>query len=517
MSCHYRPLVLIILDGWGYSSDPDHNAIYGANTPVWDKLWQNCPHTLISASSESVGLPDGQMGNSEVGHLNMGAGRIVHQDILRIGSAVDCGSFFNNSALTTAVDLAQKNNKAIHIMGLLSPGGVHSHETHIHAMVKMAVRHNNQRVYVHAFLDGRDTPPKSARASIISLTEKFNQLGGGQFASLIGRFYAMDRDQRWDRIDKAYRLITEGEADYQVTDAISGLDMAYQRGETDEFVKATAIAADKRPVKINDSDVVIFMNFRSDRARQLTSSFITPDFDSFARKRTISLASFVTLTQYKEDFTCPVAFPQKKLNNTLGAHISSLGLRQLRIAETEKYAHVTFFFNGGQDVVYTGEDRILVPSPKIDTYDLQPDMHANKVAHKLVNAILSKQYDLVICNFANADMVGHSGCYAAAVKAIETLDNCLSLVWSTLQKVGGEMIITADHGNAELMMNAKTGQPHTAHTNNPVPFVYAGRAASCAKQGTLADIAPTILSLMGLPIPDEMNDNLLVSVRNVGG
>ena len=512
MSSDHRPLALIILDGWGYSDNPNHNAIYAANTPVWDGLWQRYPHMLINASSEDVGLPSGQMGNSEVGHLNMGAGRVVHQDITHISHAISSGAFFSNIALTNAIDLARDNNKAIHIIGLLSPGGVHSHETHIHAMIEMAARRKATHVYVHAFLDGRDTPPKSAQASIVSLAEKFKQFGCGQFASLIGRFYAMDRDSRWQRVAHAYHLITEGEADYHAPDALTALNMAYERGETDEFVKATSIA-NHGAVKVNDGDVMIFMNFRSDRARQLTGSFVTPDFEHFARKRTINLANFVTLTEYKEELACTVAFPPKKLNNVLGAYISSLGLRQLRIAETEKYAHVTFFFNGGQDVAFTGEDRILVPSPDVDTYDLKPSMHANEVTDKLVGAILNKPYDLIICNFANADMVGHSGHYAATIEAIETLDNCLGLIWSALKKVGGEMIITADHGNAELMLDDKTGAPYTAHTENPVPFIYAGRSASCAKQGSLSNIAPTILSLMGLPIPNEMNNHVLVNLR----
>lgn len=514
MSHPHRPLALIILDGWGYSEDPKYNAIYAANTPVWDHLWQDYPHTLISASGAGVGLPGDQMGNSEVGHLNIGAGRVVYQEFTRVSRAIRTGSFFTNHTLTKAVDLALENDTAVHILGLLSPGGVHSHEDHIHAMVELAVKRGVKKVYVHAFLDGRDTPPKSAQASIEAMEAKFKQLGDGQFASVIGRFFALDRDQRWSRVAKAYQLITEGEGEYQAPDASTALQMAYQRGESDEFVKATNLpATDGQRITVNDDDVVVFMNFRSDRARELTNSFIDPEFDGFERDRTIKLAEFVTLTEYKKDFTAPIAFPSEKLNNVLGAHVASLGLHQLRIAETEKYAHVTFFFNGGRDKPFEGEDRILVPSPKVDTYDLQPSMSAPEVADRLVKAIHGNKYDIIICNFANADMVGHSGNYEAAIKAVETLDNCLGRVWSALKQVGGEMIVTADHGNAELMMNEKTGQAHTSHTSNLVPLIYAGREAECVEQGTLSDIAPTMLTLMDLPIPAEMGQHLLVKLK----
>ncbi|NQZ53721.1 MAG: 2,3-bisphosphoglycerate-independent phosphoglycerate mutase [Piscirickettsiaceae bacterium] len=514
MSHPHRPLALIILDGWGYSEDPKYNAIYAANTPVWDHLWQDYPHTLISASGAGVGLPGDQMGNSEVGHINMGAGRVVYQEFTRVSRAIRTGSFFTNLTLTDAVDSALEKDKAVHVLGLLSPGGVHSHEEHIHAMVQLAIQRGVKKVYVHAFLDGRDVPPKSAHASIEAMEAKFKQLGGGQFATLIGRFYALDRDQRWKRVEKAYRLITEGEGEYQASDASTALELAYQRDETDEFVKATSIVADgESAVTVNEGDVVVFMNFRSDRARELTRCFIDKEFDDFERVRDINLTKFVTLTEYKKDFTSPKAFPSEKLNNVFGAYVASLGLRQLRIAETEKYAHVTFFFNGGRDEPFEGEDRILVPSPQVDTYDLQPSMSAPEVADQLVKAIHSNKYDVIICNFANADMVGHSGNYDAAVKAVEVLDNCLGRVWSALKQVGGEMIVTADHGNAELMMDESTGQAHTAHTSNPVPLIYAGREASCIEQGTLADIAPTMLSLMNLPIPNEMGSHFLVELK----
>ncbi len=514
MSHPHRPLALIILDGWGYSEDLQDNAILAANTPVWDHLWQDYPHTLISASGPGVGLPGSQMGNSEVGHLNMGAGRVVYQEFTRVSRAIKTGSFFTNNTLTKAVDLAVEKESAVHVFGLLSPGGVHSHEAHIHSMIELAVHRGANTVYLHAFLDGRDSPPKSARASIEAMEAKFEELGGGQFASLIGRYYALDRDQRWGRVEKAYRLLTEGEGEYQAPSALTALDMAYQRDETDEFVKATSIVGEgDELIKINDDDVVIFMNFRSDRARELTKSFIESDFDSFERPRTINLATFVTLTEYKKDFAVPVAFPSEKLNNVLGEHISSLGLRQLRIAETEKYAHVTFFFNGGQDEPFEGEDRILIPSPKVATYDQQPAMSAAEIAFELIKAIQSNKYDVIICNFANADMVGHSGNYEAAIKAVEVLDSCLGRVWSALKQNGGEMIVTADHGNAELMRNKETGQPHTAHTSNPVPLIYAGREVAQIESGSLADIAPTILSLIDQPIPPEMGDHLLVTLK----
>ncbi|MDH5357523.1 MAG: 2,3-bisphosphoglycerate-independent phosphoglycerate mutase [Gammaproteobacteria bacterium] len=515
MSHPHRPLALIILDGWGYSEDPKFNAILAAKTPVWDHLWQDYPHTLISASGAGVGLPGEQMGNSEVGHLNIGAGRVVYQEFTRVSRAIRTGSFFTNRTLTHAVDLALENDKAVHVLGLLSAGGVHSHEEHIHAMVELAIKRGVKKVYVHAFLDGRDTPPKSAQASISAMEEKFKQLGGGQFASVIGRFYALDRDQRWKRVAKAYHLITDGRGEFLAPDATTALSMAYQRDETDEFVKATSILSPNgQTITVEDGDVVVFMNFRSDRARELTNSFIDTEFDNFERERTIKLGEFVTLTEYKKDFTAPIAFPSEKLNNVLGAYVASLGLRQLRIAETEKYAHVTFFFNGGRDQPFEGEDRILIPSPDVDTYDLQPSMNAPEVADQLVKAINSNKYDMIICNFANADMVGHSGNFEAAVNAIETLDNCLGRVWSALKQVGGEMIVTADHGNAELMMDEDTGQAHTAHTNNPVPLIYAGRKGSCVDHGTLADIAPTLLSLMDLPIPSEMGKHLLVNLNS---
>jgi 2,3-bisphosphoglycerate-independent phosphoglycerate mutase len=511
MSQPQGPLALIILDGWGYSEDPKFNAIQAAQTPVWDRLWQNFPHTLIDASGSGVGLPGDQMGNSEVGHLNIGAGRVVYQELTRITRAIDTGTFFTNDALAGAVDKAKHNNKAVHILGLLSDGGVHSHDEHIHAMVKLAVDRGVENVYVHAFLDGRDTPPKSAQTAIDNLEAQCKEIGGGKIASIIGRFYAMDRDQRWERVEKAYALITEGEAEFNAPDATSALEMAYQRDETDEFVQATSIG--NETVRVEEGDAIVFMNFRSDRARQITQSFIDDEFDGFDCPRKLNLSAFVTLTEYKKDFTADIAFPAEKLNNVLGEHIASLGLKQLRIAETEKYAHVTFFFNGGRDEPFEGEDRILIPSPKVSTYDLQPEMSAAEVTDNLVESIENKKHDIIICNFANSDMVGHTGNFDAAVKAIEALDGCLGRVWNALKSVGGEMIVTADHGNSEKMRDDNTGQPHTAHTNNLVPLIYAGRSATCHEKGTLSDIAPTMLSLLDLPVPEEMSTHRLVTLK----
>ena len=510
MANQNRPVALIVLDGWGYSENPTHNAIYAAKKPVWDRIWQSYPHTLIRASEAAVGLPSGQMGNSEVGHLNLGAGRVVYQEFTRVTLAIKDGSFYSNRTLTDAVDNAIANDKAVHVMGLLSPGGVHSHEEHIQAMLELAVKRGANKVYLHAFLDGRDTPPKSAAESIRSTEEVFARLGGGRFASVIGRYYAMDRDHRWPRIKAAYDLITTGHGEFSAPDASSALAAAYERGETDEFVKATAIVPHgTQPVTVQDGDAVIFMNFRSDRARQITRPFIEPDFNAFARE-TAPQVKFVSLTEYSEEFATDVAFPASRLRNVFGAYIASMGLHQLRIAETEKYAHVTFFFNGGEEQPFVGEDRILVKSPNVATYDLKPEMSAYEVTDKLVAAIESGVYDTVICNYANPDMVGHTGNFNATVKAIEALDECLGRVLAALQKVGGEALITADHGNAEMMRSEDDTQAHTAHTINPVPFIYVGREAKLAATGALCDIAPTMLHLMDLPIPREMNGRSLV-------
>ncbi|WP_459873080.1 2,3-bisphosphoglycerate-independent phosphoglycerate mutase [Endothiovibrio diazotrophicus] len=511
MSERPKPMVLIILDGWGYSESEPYNAIHTARTPVWDHLWNDYPHTLIHASGAEVGLPGGQMGNSEVGHLNLGAGRVVYQEFTRVSRSIKTGSFFSNKTLTNAVDAARENGGAIHLFGLLSPGGVHSHQEHIYAMAELAVDRGAEQVYMHAFLDGRDTPPKSAAEYIQALDNKFAELGRGRIATLCGRYYAMDRDRRWARVEPAYDLLTQGKAEYHATTAMEGLEAAYAREESDEFVKPTVIG---EPVRMNDGDVVIFMNYRSDRAREMTQAFTFDDFDGFARAYRPRLAQYVTLTEYHKDFDLPVAFPTERLNNTLGQYLANLGLRQLRLAETEKYAHVTFFFNGGIDQPNEGEERILIPSPHVATYDLQPEMAAAEVTDKLVEAIESARFDVVICNYANPDMVGHTGNFEATVKALETIDSCLGRVYASLKRAGGELLITADHGNCERMRSEETNQAHTAHTTNRTPLVYVGRPGQLDPQGgVLADIAPTMLHLMGLEQPREMTGRSLVQLE----
>ena len=518
MTNHPKPVVLVVLDGWGYSEKADSNAIHAARKPVWDRLWYECPHGFIQTSGAAVGLPAGQMGNSEVGHLNLGAGRVVYQEFTRVSRAIQTGFFFENHTLTDAVDLAVSTGKAVHIMGLLSPGGVHSHEEHIHAMARLAVQRGAPEVYLHAFLDGRDTPPKSAAESLRTMSEVFSELGHGRIATIIGRYFAMDRDHRWPRIQQAYDLMTRGEAPYETEDALAALEAAYARGETDEFVRPTRIVPPgARPACIEDGDVVVFMNYRSDRARQITRPFIEPDFDGFERVVQPRLGTFVSLTEYNKDFDIPVAFPPERLKNVLGEYLSSLGLHQLRLAETEKYAHVTFFFNGGREEPFEGEDRILVPSPHVATYDLQPEMSAPEVTDRLVEAIDGGAYDAIICNFANPDMVGHTGNFEATVQAIEVIDQCVGRVVNALHRCGGEMLITADHGNAEKMRDRETGQAHTAHTSNLVPLVYLGRRAKLEDKGALCDIAPTLLELMGLEVPPEMRGHSLVRFNPTGG
>lgn len=515
MTVQKRPILLTILDGWGYTEETQGNAITAANIPVWDKLFNDNPHTFIEASGPSVGLPAGQMGNSEVGHLNLGAGRVVYQEFTRIERSIESGQFFSNATLTDAVDAAIAQDGAVHVFGLMSPGGVHSHESHIFAMVKLAVERGAKSVFVHAFLDGRDTPPKSAATSIEEMEARLAEIGGGSIATMIGRFYAMDRDYRWDRVQAAYDLLTQGKGEFRADSAMAGLEMAYERGETDEFVQSTVIVKEgEEPNHIKDDDTVIFMNFRSDRARQLTRAFISEDFDGFAREATPKLATFCSLAEYNKDFYyVPVAFPPERYNNVFGEYISKLGLTQLRIAETEKYAHVTFFFNGGNEVAYAGEDRVLIQSPKVKTYDMQPEMSAGELTDRLVEAIESGQYDAIICNYANPDMVGHTGKLDAAVEAIEALDKCLGRVEEAIKKADGEWLITADHGNVEQMFDLETGQPHTAHTSNLVPLIYIGRDAEMDANGALCDVAPTMLALLGIDQPAEMTGHSLVSLK----
>ncbi len=512
MTNNTHPAVLVIFDGWGLSDNKDYNAILAAHTPVWDRLWKEHPHTAIDTSGSSVGLPTGQMGNSEVGHLNLGSGRVVYQELTRVNQSIRTGSFFTNRTFTDAVDLARQTNHALHIFGLLSSGGVHSHEDHIHAMVELAVQRGLEKIYLHAFLDGRDMAPKSALPSLESMQAKFDKLGIGRFASVIGRYYAMDRDHRWDRIRKAYELITEGRAEFEATDAVAALQMAYDRGETDEFVNATRIVpVNDEPITMESGDVIISMNYRSDRARQITRAFIEDSFSCFERRVVLRLGLFASLTEYNKNFDIPVAFPAERLENVFGEYIAKLGLHQLRLAETEKYAHVTFFFNGGVEVPFEGEDRILVPSPDVATYDLKPEMSAAKVTDKLVDSIENGKYDVIIVNYANGDMVGHSGIFEASVQAVETLDECLGRILRALSKSGAAMLITADHGNAEQMQDEETGQAHTAHTHNPVPLIYvAEKPAELRDGGALCDIVPTLLQIMELPQPPEMTGHGLL-------
>ncbi|MCG4452401.1 2,3-bisphosphoglycerate-independent phosphoglycerate mutase [Pseudomonas sp. MMS21-TM103] len=510
MSATPKPLVLIILDGFGHSDSTEYNAIHAANTPVYDHLCATQPHSLISGSGMDVGLPDGQMGNSEVGHMNLGAGRVVYQDFTRVTKAIRDGEFFENPAITLAVDQAVSAGKAVHILGLLSDGGVHSHQDHLVAMAELAAQRGAEKIYLHAFLDGRDTPPRSAQASIELLDTTFAKLGKGRIASLVGRYFAMDRDNRWDRVEQAYNLIVNGQGQFNAASALEGLQAAYARDENDEFVKATTLG---EPVKVEDGDAVVFMNFRADRARELTRAFVEPDFQDFPRARLPKLSSFVMLTQYAANIPAPSAFAPASLTNVLGEYLAKNGKTQLRIAETEKYAHVTFFFSGGREEPFDGEERILIPSPNVATYDLQPEMNAPQVTDRIVEAIKQQRYDVIIVNYANGDMVGHTGVFAAAVKAVECLDSCVGRIVEALDKVGGEALITADHGNVEQMEDVCTGQAHTAHTCEPVPFIYVGkRQLRMREGGVLADVAPTMLTLMGLPIPAEMTGTSIIEL-----
>lgn len=501
--------MLMILDGFGNNSNEKGNAVKIAKTPNIDKLMKTCPTTQINTSGLAVGLPEGQMGNSEVGHTNIGAGRVVYQELTRITKSIEDGDFFSVPEFVKAIENCKQNHTKLHIIGLVSDGGVHSHIRHLFALLELAKRKDFEDVYVHCFLDGRDTPPASAENYIMQLEDKMKEKGIGKIASISGRFYAMDRDKRWQRIQKAYDAMVNGIGE-KATSAISAIESSYQKEVFDEFVEPTLICNGEEPIAtIGKKDSVIFFNFRPDRAREITRTLVDEEFNEFETKK-LDLC-FVCMTQYDE--TIPnvnIAFKPTALVNTFGEYISNKGLKQLRIAETEKYAHVTFFFNGGEEKQYKGEDRILIPSPKVETYDLKPEMSAYEVTEKVLEAIKSEKYDSIILNYANPDMVGHTGNLDAAVKAIETIDECVGKVIETLKEVNGIVLITADHGNSEQMIDYKTGEPHTAHTTNPVPLMLFGMENVKLNTGCLADLAPTMLDIMGLEKPQEMLGNSLL-------
>ncbi|MGY6630639.1 MAG: 2,3-bisphosphoglycerate-independent phosphoglycerate mutase [Wenzhouxiangella sp.] len=502
------PLLLLILDGWGHREPAPDNAISQGRTPNWDALVERCPQTLLDTSGEAVGLPAGQMGNSEVGHMNIGAGRVVYQELTRIGKAIRDGDFARNAAVADLLARLKDSGGRLHLMGLLSPGGVHSHEDHLFAILDLLDHDEAPEVVVHAFLDGRDMPPRSALPSLERLDERLGKMPRARLGSVCGRYYAMDRDQRWERVEQAWQVMVDGQADHQAGSGTEALAAAYGRDENDEFVSATRIGDG---VPMADGDGVFFFNFRADRARQLTQALVSADFDGFQARRP-SLAAVLTMTHYQDGLDCLVAFPPERMERLMGEVLADAGKRQLRIAETEKYAHVTYFFNGGEERVFDGEDRELIPSPKVATYDLQPEMSAPLLAEKLTAAIRSGKYPVIISNVANPDMVGHSGQFEAAVKAVEAVDGLLGDVLEAIEAVGGEMLVTADHGNVEQMTDPDTGQAHTAHTLNPVPLLYVGpRRLSLGGPGSLRDIAPTMLDLLGLEKPSEMSGNSLIN------
>ncbi len=506
-SARPRPVVLLILDGWGHREETQDNALALAELPNWRNLLATCPHTLVHTEGRHVGLPDGQMGNSEVGHMNLGAGRIVYQDLTRVDAAIEDHSFFSNDELRAACAAAKQSRGTLHVMGLLSPGGVHSHQTQIFAMLELAHREGVQRVAVHAFLDGRDTPPRSAEASLRALQSVCDKLGNAHIATVGGRYYAMDRDQRWERVRRAWDVIVEATGEQHASDALTALREAYARGENDEFVAPTVLA-DAQPM--HDGDAVVFMNFRADRARQLTATFVDPAFTGFDARRPV-LSRFTCLTEYDAKLPASVAFTPDDLRQTYGETLADAGLTQLRIAETEKYAHVTFFFSGGREVPFPGESRILIPSPQVATYDLQPEMSCPELTARLVEAIEQQRFDAIVCNIANPDMVGHTGILQAAILAAQAVDVAIGKITGAVRKAGGALLVTADHGNLELMRDQVTGQPHTAHTVGPVPLVYVGeREVQLRQGGALRDIAPTLLDLLGLPQPAPMTGRSLL-------
>jgi 2,3-bisphosphoglycerate-independent phosphoglycerate mutase len=508
-----KPTVLVILDGWGIAEEQDKgNAISQAKKPNYDYLMANYPHTILESSGEAVGLPEGQMGNSEVGHLNIGSGRIVYQELTRINKAVREGTIKTNPVFVDVIQYARKNDKALHLMGLLSDGGVHSHIDHLMALLNMAKEMGQEKVFVHAFLDGRDVPPNNALDYILPLEEKFKEIGIGKIATVMGRYYAMDRDKRWERTALAYKAMVNGEG-IKATMAKMAVEQSYDKRVTDEFVEPTVIVnEDGSPVgKINPEDAVIFYNFRADRARQITRAFVDKDFNGFVREGGYLNVRFVCMTQYDAEIEAPVAYPPQNLENTLGEVINQAGLKQLRIAETEKYAHVTFFFNGGVEEANPGEDRILIPSPKVATYNLQPEMSAYQVTDEVTKKILNKEYDFILVNFANPDMVGHTGFLDAAIRAIEVVDECIGTIFNAVKEVDGSLIITADHGNAEIMED-EGGKPLTAHSSNPVPLILVDETFKNAKlkKGSLRDIAPTVLALLRLEKPEDMTGETLI-------
>ncbi len=507
-----KPTVLMILDGYGLNKNDKGNAVAEAKTPVMDKLMAECPFVEGNASGMAVGLPEGQMGNSEVGHLNMGAGRIVYQELTRITKEIQDGDFFENEAFLEAVANCKKNDSSLHLYGLVSDGGVHSHNTHIYGLLELAKRNGLEKVYVHCFLDGRDTPPASGKDFVAELAAKMQEIGVGKIASVSGRYYAMDRDNRWDRVELAYKALAKGEGK-TAKDAVELIQASYDEGVTDEFVVPTVVVENGDPVAtIKDGDSVIFYNFRPDRAREITRVFCADEFDGFDRGERIN-TTYVCFTEY--DVTIPnklVAFKKVSITNTFGEFLAANGLKQARIAETEKYAHVTFFFNGGVEEPNEGEDRILVKSPKVATYDLKPEMSAYEVCDKLVEAIKSDKYDVIIINFANPDMVGHTGVASAAKAAVEAVDECVGKAVEAVKEVDGQMFICADHGNAEQLVDYETGDPFTAHTTNPVPFIIVNADPSykLREGGCLADIAPTLIEMMGLEQPKEMTGKSLI-------
>ena len=505
-------LILVILDGFGHREDATDNAIAAARTPNWDGFLARCPHTLISGSGVDVGLPEGQMGNSEVGHMVIGAGRVVHQDLARINQAMERGEFEGNARLDALIEGLRESGGALHVLGLLSPGGVHSHERQIFQLIRTAHGKGAGPIHLHAFLDGRDTPPASAAASLEQADALFRELGAGGVASVCGRYFAMDRDQRWQRIERAFNLIVHGEAPFHAADGRAALQLAYGRGETDEFVQPTAVRIPGRQVPIlTENDAILFTNFRADRARQLSRALLKADFDHFPRHRFTPVKNGATLTRYAEDLKVPCLFEPAVLANTFGEHLAKLGKRQLRAAETEKYAHVTFFFSGGREQPFPGEERLLVPSPKVATYDLKPEMSAAELTEGLIDALRSERFDAIVCNYANGDMVGHTGQFDAAVAAVETLDQCLGRLAATAVERGWRLLVTADHGNVERMRDTDTAQPHTAHTTEAVPLVVIGDGApALADGGTLADVAPTALALLGIEPPPGMTGRSLI-------